>query len=322
MKVCNWGILGCGKIAEKFAEDLIHVPNANLYAVASRDKKKAEAFSKQHQANQYFGNYQSLIDTPEVDVIYIATPHVFHFEQTIACLMHHKAVLCEKPFAMNSREVAEMIRMAKEQNVFLMEGLWTHFLPHFQYILNIVKSGSLGAITHVSADFGFKGNPVMTPRLFEKNLGGGSLLDVGVYTLFSALLLLGYPQKSSARAEFSGNGSDLDCTITLTYENKVTANLYSSIIKETPTELIIDFEHGKIKANGRFHEPTSLEITQKGTTESKDFTGTGLGFQYEIMHVQEMLQTGSKESTVMTFEKSKQLMKLLDEIRSKIDLVY
>ena len=322
MKIYNWGIIGCGKIAHKFANDLKGVPRANLCAVASRKEEKAKEFYEMYRADHYFGDYQKLMACDAVDIIYIATPHVFHYEQTLQCLQYKKAVLCEKPFGMNCEQVRKMITVAKEQNVFLMEALWTHFLPHYQEILTLVNEGKLGTIRELKADFGFKANPVLAPRIFEKNLGGGSLLDVGIYPLFAALTLLGYPVDISAKAQFSKNDIDLKCSMTLYYPNNVKAYLTSAVNEETPTELQIKLDKGTITAHTRFHEPTSITVFKNNKSKTTDYPQDFNGYQYEAIHVQNMLDRNVKESNIMTFEKSLQLMKLLDEVRLKIGLSY
>lgn len=234
-KKYNWGIIGCGKIAHKFAEDLITVPNATLYAVASRDLKKAKDFGKTYDVYCCYGSYKELATNPEVDIIYIATPHVFHFENSLMCLTNKKAVLCEKPFAINIKQVEEMITAAKNNNTFLMEALWTYFLPHYKYVLNIIQSNELGEVKSLKADFGFASTYDPENRLFNKKLGGGSLLDVGIYPLFAALSILGYPEETEANAKFNDDGIDEKCSMLLTYKNNIQASLHSSITEKTNT---------------------------------------------------------------------------------------
>jgi len=321
-KEYNWGILGCGKIAHKFAEDLMHIPNAVLFAVASRDQQKANDFGKIYNASFCYGSYEEMVSDSNIDIIYIAIPHVFHSEKTILSLKHKKAVLCEKPFAMNTAQVTEMITLAKKNHIFLMEGLWTYFLPHYQYALDIVRSKALGNIKNLKADFGFSAPFDPKNRLFNKQLGGGSLLDVGVYPLFVALSLLGYPDTIAAEATFAKNGIDENCSMTLTYQNNVTATLYSSIVDQTNTEAVIELEKGTITINSRFHEPSSITITEKGKARLHEFPVNTNGFSFEAIHVMEMLSQGRTESNIMTFDTSLQLIKLLDWVREKIELNY
>jgi len=296
-KNIRWGILGCGKIAHKFAEDLSSIPNAKLYAVASRNLQKAQDFASIHEQTPIitFGSYEELCKDNAIDVIYIATPHVFHYENTLMCLNYKKAVLCEKPFAMNCAQVKEMIRMAQKHDVFLMEALWTYFF-----------------------DAPFDEDS----RLFDKKLGGGSLLDVGIYPLFAALSILGYPKNISAEAKIGKTEVDETCTIQLDYGNGVTASLFSAITQKTDTTAVIELEKGTIHINSRFHEPSSITIIEGKQSKCITFDVTTNGYNFEAMHVQEMLIQNRTESTLMTFAKSKQLIRLLDTVREKIDLKY
>jgi len=321
-KIYKWGIIGPGKIAHKFAEGLTEVPGAELYAVASRSLAKAEEFAKEFNATKFYGSYKDLIKDEEVDIIYIATPHVFHYEHTLLCLKHKKAVLCEKPFAMNKEQVNEMILTAKKENIFLMEALWTYFLPHYQYVLELVKSEKFGKITGLEANFGFEAPYLPEKRLFNKDLGGGSLLDIGIYPVFAALTLLGKPDTISAKAEFSETGVDESCSIVFNYQNGVRANLLSTINKTTTTSATINFELATVTINRRFHEPTSVTILQNNQEETISFDVNTNGYNFEAEHVQQMLAQGRTESTVMSFEKSLELIGLLDEIREEIGLVY
>ncbi len=321
-KTIKWGILGCGKIAHKFAEDLLTIPNAKIEAVASRQLQKAQEFAQTYGANKYYGSYTELANDSEVDVVYIATPHVFHHENTLMCLTSKKAVLCEKPFAMNIDQVKEMIKTARENQVFLMEALWTYFLPHYQYVLEVIESKKLGAIKSLQADFGFATTLDPNGRIFNKNLGGGSLLDVGIYPLFAALSILGYPNKIEATAEIGKTGVDETCTVQLSYNNGVSASLFSAITQKTNTEAIIQFEKGTITINSRFHEPSSVTIYQNGKSKLHEFEVTTNGYSFEAIHVQEMLLQKRIESSIMNFDKSLQLITLLDTVRNKIGLKY
>lgn len=323
-KKTNWAILGCGKIAGKFANDVLLTEGANLYAVASRDTHKAATFGATYSATKAYGSYKEMAQDPNVDIVYIATPHMFHKENTILCLSHHKAVLCEKAFAMNLEEVEEMVAFAKAQQTFLMEALWTHFLPHYQFVLNTVHNGDLGTITSLKADFGFKSDYDTNSRLYNKSLGGGSLLDVGIYPVFAALTLLGYTENMSAQALLGPTGVDHHCSIKLEYPNEVQADLFSAIDEKTDTTCHITLEHGEILINSRFHEPTNVTIITHGSSKTYDFPiPEGInGYHYEILHCQKMLESNKTESDIMTFDKSTDLIKMLDNVRKNIGLVY
>ncbi|WP_430928955.1 Gfo/Idh/MocA family protein [Polaribacter marinivivus] len=321
-KKVKWGILGCGKIAQKFALDLAKVENAELYAVASREQQKANDFANRYNFKFAYNAYNLLAKDKLVDAIYIATPHVFHKENTILCLKHKKAVLCEKPFAMNLGEVTEMITVAKENNVLLMEALWTYFLPHYQFLLEVFQSKKYGELLELKADFGFKPfKNQLNDRLFKKSLGGGSLLDIGIYPIFAALSTLGKPESINANATFFENGADSSCDISFNYKN-AKAELHSTLLAETPTEAIFTFEKAKVTIHTRFHEPTTVSIVTANTTETKDFNYKTIGYSYEIEHFNQLLRNHKIESNLMTYEFSKTLIQTLDNVREKIGLTY
>ncbi len=322
MHKTRWGILGCGKIAHEFSQDLLKTEGGLLHAVGSRNLEKATQFKDTYQAIKAYGTYEELAQDPDIDIVYIATPHMFHKEHTLLCLQYGKAVLCEKAFAMNGQEVEEMIAFAKAKNTFLMEALWTHFLPHYTFVLDLVHSKKLGDITHLEADFGFDAPYNASSRLYNKSLGGGSLLDVGIYPVFAALSLIGVPEAINATATIGPTGVDHNCTITLDYKNSVKAQLYSAINKNTSTTCHITLEKGKIHINSRFHEPTRVTVITDGNSQTHEFPVSVLGYHYEILHCQEMLSQNKTESPIMTFEKSRQLIHILDQIREKIGVHY
>lgn len=318
----NWGIIGLGKIAGKFATALASVENAELYAVASRNMDKALAFSKEYDAKAAYGVYQQLMKDKNVDVIYIATPHSFHYEITMECLEHGKAVLCEKPFAMNRQQAEKMISLARSKGIFLMEALWTQFLPHIKYLQGLVSSGKYGKIESVEADFGFEAEFDKELRTFNKSLGGGSLLDIGIYPVFLAYTLLGKPERIEASAEFAETGVDWECKMKFLYPEGVEANLDSSFKEKTPTIAEIELEKAVIRLHSRFHEPTSISIISEGTEETKDFGVKTNGYDFEAAHVGQMLLEGKSESNIWSHENTLDLMELLDAVREKIDLKY
>ncbi len=324
-KTYKWGIIGPGKIARKFSEDLAVVENAELFAVASRSLSKAKEFADDFNIKFYYGSYEELVSNTEVDIIYVATPHVFHYEHTMLCLLHRKAVLCEKPFAMSHLQVKEMIATARKENVFLMEAMWTQFLPHFNFLLELINTKKYGDIKNIKADFGFEAPFLPEKRLYNKSLGGGSLMDIGIYPVFFALSLLGKPDVVLADCTLSETGVDETCKIELRYDKGVTAGLYSSIKETIPTIAEVEFETAFVLVKNRFHEPTSILIMPKDEELGEKeitFNVSTRGYNYEAEHVQKMLSENRVESTVMTFQKSLDLITLLDTIRRRINLHY
>ena len=320
----RWGILACGGIAEKFVSDLVaHVSDGAVYAVASRDLMKAQAFGVKHGVIKAFGSYQELADCPEVDVIYIATPHAQHYENTLMCLKAGKAVLCEKAFTINSLMLEEMVAKSREKNLFLMEAIWTRFHPSVAKVLELIESGVVGNIVHIAADFGFKAPFDVNNRLFNPELTGGSLYDIGIYPLFISKLLLGNPKEIKAVATMAETGVDMNCAISLTYANGATASLFSTIMADTDTVCTVYGTKGKIFMHGRFHETKGLTLSIKGQEPQVFETERlGFGYSYEAEEVQQCLRAGKTESDKLPLQFSLELMELLCEIRGQIGLIY
>ncbi|MGK0411878.1 MAG: putative dehydrogenase [Polaribacter sp.] len=320
-KTVKWGIIGLGKIANKFATDLANVENTELVAVASRNQGKTDYFAQKFHVKKTYNSYAALAKDAEVDAVYIATPHSFHKQHSILCLQHKKAVLCEKPFAMNAQEVAEMIAVAKENDTLLMEALWTYFLPHFNQVLALVENDTYGKLKNLEADFGFYMPYNTESRVFRKEVGGGSLLDIGIYPIFAALSVLGVPNNIEASATFFENGADSSCSMIFEYAD-AKANLKSSLLEETPTEAIFTFEDAVVKIHSRFQEPSKITITKDGVEKVIDSKATTIGYNFEAEHFSQLIRDGKKESNIMTFEFSENLIKTLDKVRRIIGLEY
>ncbi|HKJ49217.1 MAG TPA: hypothetical protein VJ973_09025, partial [Christiangramia sp.] len=215
-----------------------------------------------------------------------------------------------------------MVKISRNKGVFLMEALWTMFLPHFQFVLEKVNSGELGKIKSLKADFGFPAEYDKTKRLFNKSLGGGSLLDIGIYPVFMAYSILGNPLKVNANAQFTETGVDATCDIKFEYSDGIEADLFSTFLDNTPTIAEIEMEKGRIILNTRFHEPTSVTIISENKEETLDFEVDTNGYYFEADHVTKMLLAGKVESDILNFEKTLDIMRLLDKIRNEIGLFY
>ncbi len=317
MKKYNWAILGCGHIANKFCSDLKLLPNANLYATASRDWQKAVDYKNKYGFEVAYGNYEEMANDPKVDAVYIATPHAFHREHALLCLNRKKAVLCEKAFAINKNEVEEMIACARENNSFLMEAFWTMFQPSFIKAMEILKSGELGKLQMVRSDFAFNAPFVEERRLYNVNLGGGSLLDIGLYPVFAALTSLGKPKTIKTFAHFCSTGAEESISIIFKYAGGEMANLTSGFSSYSPTQTEYWCEKGYMILNPRWYMPTKITVVKNGREpiffQSGHFEGTG--YQYEAAHVMDCLDKGKIESDVMTWQTSLDLMETLDRIR-------
>lgn len=326
MQKIRWGILGCGRIARKFASDLALVTDAELAAVGSRNKETAAQFVQEFPARFIHDSYEALVQNPEIDIIYIASPHGLHYEHTLLCLQHHKAVLCEKAFALNYRQAAEMIALARANRLFLMEALWTKFMPHYKLVMQWIRDGKLGAIQNVLINFGFAPTHPIPQRLFDPVLGGGSLLDIGIYNVFMALSVLGKPDIIEAGMTPASTGVDEQCSILFTYNNGAMASLFSSFSTNLATEADISGREGRIRLTSRFYEPSTIIEYYPGRVDSKQILSfekePGWGYQYEIKHVGDCLRKGLTESPVMSHADTLLLMETLDRIRKAAGIRY
>ncbi len=321
-RTIRWGIIGLGKIANKFAQDILLSEQAVLQAVASRNLNKAQSFAQQYHATTYYDSYEALAADPEIDVVYIATPHPFHFDHTMLCLRHQKAVLCEKPMGMDAQQVQTMIAEAAKQQVFLMEGIWTRFIPATEKVLQLLNEKAIGSLHTVRADFGFKPSFDPTSRIYDKALGAGSLLDIGIYPLYLSLLTLGMPSEIKALARMTDTGVDSYCAMLLDYPNGAKANLESTIEAQTPTEAFLYGNKGSLQLHTRFHHAQKLTLTQEGQTTVLEVPYTGNGYYHEIEEVHRCLQEGLIESPKLPLSLSTDLSALLDQVRAQIGLHY
>jgi predicted dehydrogenase len=323
----RWGILGAGNIAKKLAADIALVDNAQLVAVGSRSKENANQFAREFSVPHIHGSYDELSKNSEVDVIYVATPHSHHHENTLMCLENNKAVLCEKAFAVNYRQAKEMVDKARQKNVFLMEAMWTKFLPHYNKMKSIVDSGQLGTISSVLINFGFKPRTPVPARLFDPALAGGTILDIGVYNVFIAMSVLGRPDEIEACMSPASTGVDEQCSVVFKYNNGSMAQLFSSFVAHLPTEADINGSDGRLRLTHRFYAPESTLEFYPDKMDSKqqvpfDNPTTGWGYQYEVRHVCECLERNLKESNVMTLDNTLEMMEVLDDIRKKAGISY
>ena len=319
-KVIRWGILGAGRIARKFASDLKLVNDAQLVAVGSRSMESAEEFAAEFPLQYKHDSYEALAANENVDVIYIATPHNLHHENTLLCLQHNKAVLCEKPFAMNVHQTKEMIALAKEKNIFLMEALWTKFLPHYNKLQSLLKEKKLGEVRSVLINFGFRPSKPAPARMYDPALGGGTIMDIGIYNVFMAMSVLGKPDVVEASMTPAATGVDEQCAILFKYKNGALAQLFSTFSSDLATEADISGTEGRIRLTSRFYAPSSTIEFYADRIDSKEVIEVekedGFGYQYEARHVTECLQKGLTESPVVKFEDTIELMEMLDKIRS------
>jgi predicted dehydrogenase len=323
MKTTTWGIIGPGKIANKFAIALGMVEGARLGAIASREPARGREFALRHGAAAVYDDYALLAADPAIDAIYVATPHGFHAEHSILCLRHGKAVLCEKPLALNAREAGEMITAAREHGAFLMEAMWTRFVPLMRSIMELVASGRIGEVKYIRADFGFFAAFDPNGRLFNIRLGGGSLLDIGIYPLFLALQLLGEPEAITAFGRLSPTGSDETCHAILGFAGGATAVVSSTLACQTSLSAEIAGTEGMIRIGTSWYKNHRYEWNRTGeavfTVELEPLVN---GFEYQIREVMECLDKGLIESPSLPHSFSLMMARTMDAIRGKIGVHY
>ena len=319
MRNYRWAILGAGHIAEKFSESLKVCQQAELYAVASRSLDKAENFRKDFGFKKAYGSYEEMLADPSVDIVYIATPNNLHFEHTMMSLNAGKAVLCEKPFGLNKSQVDQMIRKAKEKKLFLMEALWSRFLPSILKVKKEIEAGRIGTPKVLQAEFGFKAEYNQNSRLFNPSLGGGSVFDIGIYPLFLSLYLFGYPTEIKAISIPAPTGTDMTTSILLKHKNGEISNLTSSFALRMETDARIYGEKGYLKLHRMFHMPTKL-VCKIGDEDEIELPihWVGNGYNYEALEVMKCLDEGLTESRELPFSFSEDLISLIDKVNDLI----
>ncbi|UYZ22559.1 Gfo/Idh/MocA family protein [Mesobacillus jeotgali] len=322
-RVIKWGILGTGGIASAFARDLEFAKHTEKTAIGSRTIESAEKFAEEHGVSRAYGSYEELMLDPDVNAIYIATPHTFHKENVLACLRAGKAVLCEKPFTINSGELEEIIQFARDQKLFLMEAMWTRFLPPIVKVKEWIESGKIGEVLLVKADFGFRASWNPEGRLLNPALGGGALLDVGIYPVTFASMIFGTkPEKILSTAHIGETGVDEQFSIIMSYPAGKTATLNGAFRVDLTNEAYILGTEGYIRIPS-FHSAKSAFLYKNGEeAESFQDDRQAAGYAFEIEEVGRCLNQGLLESPVVPLDESLKIMKLMDEIRGQWGLKY
>ena len=324
MKKIRWGILSTGNVANSFVKDIKHVPDAEVIAVGSRNQETADTFGQKYNIPHCYSSYEALANDPDVDVIYIATPHVFHAENSILCMEAGKAVLCEKAFCINAGEAEKMILSARENNVFLMEALVTRHFPVIHQVLNWIKDGLIGEVRLVQADRCAREEFTLESRVMKRELGGGSLLDLGIYVIGFSSMIFGQPPQKATGFGFIGDyGSDEQGASILEYDNGALAILTFALRTDTVNEAYIYGTKGYIKLPDLFAVPHKASLHIKGQPEIKfEKTIIGNGLHYQVKEVHRCLRESLLESPRMPLEESLQIMETMDAIRSSWDLTY
>jgi predicted dehydrogenase len=330
----RWGILATGKIAHSFARDLALVPGARLAAVGSRRPESAQTFAEQYGAGAAYGSYEELVADPDVDVVYIATPHALHLDNARLCFEAGKHVLCEKPLTLDTADAQEMVRLAGEHDRFLMEAMWTACHPVIRELRTRLAAGEFGAPRHVHAELGFRVDAGPDDRMLDPALGASALLDMGIYPLIFAHLMLGPAQRLTATADLSDRGIDLDVAIAGRYPAGALATMTASMTSYSSRRAEIATDRGRIHLDD-FHHPSKAVFTPYGAGPGSwvvepgapvEVLGEepviGQGYGNEIAEVGRCLRAGLRESPLVPHEQTLTLLRQMDDLRAQVGVSF
>lgn len=321
-KIC-WGILGPGNIAHSFADSLKFVEDAELVAVGSRNLERAQNFAQKFKIPKAFGSYEELAACNDVDVIYIATPHGRHYQDMLLCLENNKHILCEKSFTINAKQAREIFQLARKKKLFVMEAMWTRFQPVVFKAKELLAQGVIGNLIIMTADLGFNFPFKAEHRLFNPHLGGGALLDVGVYPVSLCQYFWGVPDELTTLAWMGQTNVDEICSMTFKYQNGRMANLFATLRSHTPSEAVFMGTEGILTLNGPIYRPTGITIQKPdGKKEFIEAELIGNGYNYQADEVVRCLKSGKLESDIMPHEDTLSVMELMDSIRAQWGLRY
>jgi predicted dehydrogenase len=314
----RWGLLGTGLIAAAFATDLALSDSGVVAAVGSRSQESAERFAKAHRVSRAHASYEALVGDPEVDIVYVATPHPMHRDNALLALEAGKPVLVEKPFTMNAQEAREVVTVARERRLFAMEAMWTRFLPHIAVVREWLAQGTLGEIVTVSADHGqwFAEDPEF--RLFAPALGGGALLDLGIYPVSFASMVLGSPTEIVAISDPAFTGVDAQTSMLFSYASGAQAVLTCTLRAKSPTRAAIVGTDARIEIDGAFYAPASVSlIPRDGEPTVVRSEHQGRGLRHQADEVARRLAAGELESPLMSLDETVAIMETMDAVRAR-----
>jgi predicted dehydrogenase len=318
----NWGILGPGGIARAFAQDLNFISGHTIGAVGSRSLENAQKFSAKFGGTAY-GSYEELVSDPSVDAIYVATPHPAHHDNVVLALNAGKPVLCEKPFSVNAHEAQSMIDAASRNGVALMEAMWARFLPHYAKVRAIVDSGVLGPILSIHADHGQRLADQGIARLIDPNLAGGALLDLGIYPVSFAHMILGNPSQITSTAVMTEKGVDAQTSMIFSYDSGAQAVLTTTMLEQTPCRAVVAGLNGWLEIDRTFYNPAAMRVVlNDGTVTEYPNTYNGHGLREQAETFKQLIRSGKLESDILTWADTVNIMKSLDTVREQIGLKY
>jgi len=321
MSRLRWGFLSAGGIATAVADDF-RIAGITIQAVGARDLAKANEFADKFGIPNRHQGYEALVNDPEVDAIYVSTPHPWHHKHALLALNAGKHVLLEKPFTINAREAQEIKELAAAKNLFVLEAMWSRFLPSMDAIFTVIDSGILGEIKLVIADHSQYLPDVL--RLWDPNLGGGALLDLGIYPVSFAVRVLGFPKVVLARATLTGQRVDETTSIIFEYESGAQATLTTCMSAAGPVTATVIGTFGRIEIDNSFYSQTSFRVYNQGgeVIQSYDEKIAGVGRQYQGLHLEKCVAAGLRESPILSISESVEIMGLMDAIREQIGVKY
>ncbi|MBN1216676.1 MAG: Gfo/Idh/MocA family oxidoreductase [Candidatus Lokiarchaeota archaeon] len=320
-QIIKWGIIGCGKIAQEFVKAFRSCKNTTLHAVASQTQGNAKKFSKKFKIKTYYTDYESLVKDPNIDVIYIATTNNLHFNNTLLCLKNNKHVLCEKPFTLNAKQAEKLIKISKEKKRFLMEAMWMRFFPCIRELKILLIENIIGRVYHIKADFGINVSGI--ERLTNLNLGGGALLDLGVYPIsFTQMIYQCAPKRIQSSVSLGDTKIDEFSSYLLEYENNKTAICSSSFIFNIPHTAYIYGKEGYIEVPDFFHPSRIIIHLNNKTQKSIEIPYESNGYNYEINEVVSCINQNKLESKIMPLNDTLEVIKTMDIIRAQWNLKY
>ncbi|MET8048431.1 Gfo/Idh/MocA family oxidoreductase [Streptosporangium sp. NPDC005286] len=319
MSATKWGILATGGIAATFTEDLKLLPDAEVVAVGSRSEESARAFADRYGIPRAHGSWAELAADPDVDIIYVANTQNAHYAAVRTCLEAGKAVLCEKAFTLNRAEAAKLVDLARERGLFLMEAMWMRCVPGIRKLVELVEGGAVGPVDSVHADFSISVSVEPDHRLRDPKLGGGALLDLGVYPISFAHLVLGVPAGVRSWARLTPEGVDENTGVLLGYDSGAVALLSCGITASSPVTASISGPLGRIELPNPFFRPDTFVLHRMGgepETFHVPFEGTGM--LHEAAEAMRCLREGLLESPLVPWQATLDVMGILDEVRAQV----
>lgn len=323
MEPIRWGILTAGNISNQFAKGLQVLPDAEIVAVGSSSQAKSDEFADKYDIPHRHEGYEALVNDPDVDVIYIGSPHSHHYDHMKLCLNAGKHVICEKAFTLNAAQAEECINLAQEKGLFLMEAMWTRYLPAVVQLRQWLADGVIGTPEFVQIDFSFYKAFEAAHRLYNPDLGGGALLDLGIYNVSFASMVLGLPDRVHSHMMLAESGVDRKTSMMLEYDNGATAMLMCGFVASLPRDAFISGTKGWIQVKDPFYKPTQLVLHLNGEdAQTFEFPIESTGYQFEAAEVMSCIRAGKLESDVMPLAETLALMQLMDEIREPWGVKY